>query len=81
VHGRVQGVFFRDSCRQEAEAAGVRGWVRNEPDGSVSAQFEGAPGAVDRLVEWCHSGPPSARVRRIDVNDVGISGVATFEVR
>ena len=60
VHGRVQGVFFRDSCRQLAQAAGVAGSVRNEPDGTVAAVFEGDPDAVRRMVDWCRTGPPSA---------------------
>lgn len=80
VHGRVQGVFFRDSCRHEAEAAGVHGWVRNEPDGSVAAHFEGRLDRVEELVEWCRTGPSRARVRRIEVNDVVPSGTTTFQV-
>lgn len=69
MSGRVQGVFFRDDCRREAVAAGVDGWVRNRPDGRVEAVFEGEPDAVDRLVSWCRTGPPSARVTGIEVVD------------
>jgi acylphosphatase len=69
VHGLVQGVFFRDSCRREAERLGVAGWVRNEPDGTVAGHFEGPRDAVDALVRWCHDGPPRARVERVDVQD------------
>lgn len=67
VHGAVQGVFFRDSCRREAERLGVAGWIRNEPDGTVAGHFEGSADAVDELVRWCHDGPPRARVQRVDV--------------
>ena len=67
VSGRVQGVFFRDDCRQEAIAAGVTGWVSNRIDGRVEAVFEGEPDAVDRLVAWCRTGPPSARVSGVEV--------------
>jgi len=80
VHGRVQGVFFRDTCRQEAERSRVAGWVRNEPDGTVGALFEGAPDAVDRLVEWCRQGPPRAQVRRVEVTAAAPGGRARFDV-
>jgi len=79
VHGRVQGVFYRDSCCHEADRLGVTGWVRNEPDGSVAGQFEGD--RVDDLVAWCRTGPPGARVERVDVTEVEPSGATGFEVR
>lgn len=79
VHGRVQGVMFRDSCRREADRLGVSGWVRNEPDGSVVGVFEGD--AVDDLVAWCRTGPRAARVERVDVTEVEASGSRGFEVR
>lgn len=69
VHGEVQGVFFRDSCRREAERLGVAGWVRNEPDGTVAGHFEGPAEAVEEMVRWCHDGPPRARVDHVDVVD------------
>ena len=56
VHGEVQGVFFRDECRQKAQAAGVADWVRNDSTGTVEAVFEGHTDAVDRMVQWCKSG-------------------------
>jgi acylphosphatase len=80
VHGRVQGVFFRDSCRREARSAGVRGWVRNEPDGSVAAHFEGPPDAVARLVRWCHAGPPAAAVARVEETAATPAGARDFDV-
>ncbi|HEU4514861.1 MAG TPA: acylphosphatase [Nocardioidaceae bacterium] len=80
VRGRVQGVFFRDSCSREARRAGVSGWVRNEPDGSVAALFEGPPPAVDQMVRWCHAGPPHARVEKVDVSEASPSGATAFDV-
>lgn len=81
VHGLVQGVFFRDSCRREAQRLGVVGWIRNEPDGTVAGHFEGPRDAVDELVRWCHVGPPHARVQRVDVQEDeprGAEGFAAF---
>lgn len=69
VHGHVQGVFFRDGCREQAEAADVAGWVRNTSTGTVEALFEGEPESVERLVEWCRHGSPRARVEGVDVDD------------
>jgi acylphosphatase len=81
VHGRVQGVFFRDSARREAERRGVAGWVTNRDDGTVEALFEGASGDVDALVAWCRSGPSQAHVERVDSDDTEPSGLGGFEVR
>ncbi|MEI8406323.1 MULTISPECIES: acylphosphatase [unclassified Kribbella] len=80
VHGRVQGVFFRDSCRREARRAGVRGWVRNAPDGTVEALFEGAEEDVERMVEWVRHGPTYARVERVDVVEERPSGHTGFVI-
>ena len=60
AHGRVQGVFFRDSCRRQASVHGVSGWVTNREDGAVEAVFEGDPAAVQALVEWTRRGPSRA---------------------
>jgi acylphosphatase len=81
VAGRVQGVWFRESCRQEAEAIGASGWVRNRSDGTVEAVFEGSPGVVERLVRWCRDGPPRARVDRVDVTVEEPAGEQGFAVR
>lgn len=69
IHGRVQGVWYRESMRQEAERLGVAGWVRNTPDGSVEAVIQGPAEAVDALIAWARSGPPQARVDRIELNE------------
>jgi acylphosphatase len=81
VSGRVQGVFFRDSCRTMAVALGVTGWVRNLPDGSVQVVAEGDRAAVDRLVEWCREGPPRANVTGVVVVDEAPAGEREFRVR
>jgi acylphosphatase len=81
VHGHVQGVFFRDSCRREAEHYGVTGWVRNAPDGTLVALLEGAADAVEELVKWMHDGPTKAIVERVDVTDVEAAGSSEFRVR
>jgi acylphosphatase len=67
VEGRVQGVFFRQSTVDEARRLGVRGWVRNAPDGRVEAEAEGERAAVEQLVGWCRRGPPAARVDDVHV--------------
>jgi acylphosphatase len=81
VHGSVQGVFFRDSTRRRAESRGVTGWVRNCPDGTVEALFEGDPDAVDALVAFAREGPRGAQVKRVDVQDAPSEGLGGFEVR
>ena len=78
VTGRVQGVSFRASCRDEARALGVSGWVRNLADGSVEAVFVGGTAEVEALIDWCRSGPRGARVEaigseRIDAADLSTS--------
>lgn len=67
IHGRVQGVFFRDSMRREAERLGVAGWVRNCDDGSVEAEVCGPPGDVDAIVRWAQRGPSRADVTHVQV--------------
>jgi acylphosphatase len=81
VHGRVQGVFFRDSCDRVASSVGVSGWVRNRNDGVVEAVFEGEPEAVDRMVAWCRQGPRRAYVERVEVIDEEPVGESGFRVR
>ena len=80
VHGQVQGVFFRDSCRREARSRQVAGWVRNNDDGTVEAVFEGDPDAVTTLVDWAHDGPAGARVSRVEVAEEEPEGVTGFRV-
>lgn len=80
VSGRVQGVSYRDTCRREALGRQVRGWVRNRPDGSVEAVFEGEPDAVDALIAWARTGPPAASVDRVELFEEAPAGLAGFTV-
>jgi acylphosphatase len=81
AHGRVQGVFFRDSVRRRAESFGVAGWVTNRDDGTVEAVFEGDGQAVESMVEYCRAGPGRAEVTRLDVTDEEPDGLSGFQVR
>ena len=81
VHGNVQGVFFRDSCRSEASSQGGAGLVTNRPDGAVEAVFEGEPGAVSAMVEWCSRGPRGADVESVDESSEEPEGLSGFEIR
>jgi acylphosphatase len=81
AHGMVQGVFFRDSCRRAAKAAGVAGWVRNRHDGTVEAVFEGTEDQVGTMLDWCRSGPPMARVLHLEAHDERAEGLTSFEIR
>jgi len=82
VHGRVQGVFFRDYTRQEARRLGLGGWVRNLIDGTVEVLVEGAPEDVDRLVAWLYTGSPMAEVTAVDVQEQAADNrFADFVVR
>jgi acylphosphatase len=81
VHGHVQGVFFRDSCRREADARGVAGWITNRPDGAVEAVFEGEPDAVASLVDFCRRGPRGADVGSVDETSEEPEGLTGFQVR
>ena len=69
IRGRVQGVFFRNWTADKARSLGVRGWVRNRLDGSVELAAYGEEEAVEALTEACRTGPPAARVERIEVEE------------
>lgn len=82
ISGRVQGVNFRHYTRQQALKTGVRGWIRNLWDGRVEAVFEGDEDKVQRMVDWCHSGPPAAQVDGVEVAWQSPAGnVEGFEIR
>ena len=81
MSGRVQGVWFRDSCRREAQARELAGWVRNRMDGAVEAVFEGPERAVAEVVSWCRMGPPRAEVTGIDVIEEPPEGLVGFQIR
>jgi acylphosphatase len=81
VHGRVQGVFFRDSTRQRARREGVAGWARNRADGTVEVVLEGGSEAVARVAAFCERGPRGARVDRVEVSSERSEGLHGFEIR
>jgi acylphosphatase len=81
VHGRVQGVWFRGSTVERAREVGVNGWVRNRPDGTVEAVFEGSAAQVTEMVEYCREGPRWARVDRVEESEETPEGLRGFGVR
>ena len=80
AHGRVQGVFFRDSTREEAERRGVAGWIRNTNQGTVEAVFEGDSDAVEAMLRFSREGPGSADVSRLEVEEEEPEGLGDFRV-
>jgi acylphosphatase len=80
VHGRVQGVFFRASTKAVADQLGVKGFVKNEKDGSVYIEAEGDEFSLGSFLEWCHEGPEKARVERIDTIEGELKNYRNFEV-
>jgi acylphosphatase len=81
VSGRVQGVFFRDTCRRLADQVGVTGWVRNLPDGRVEAVFEGPDEDVRRMVDWARHGPRHAVVDEVAVRAERPEGLDAFLIK
>jgi acylphosphatase len=79
IYGRVQGVYFRDSMRREAQRLGIAGWVRNRGDGTVEAAVQGEPADVDAIVRWAHRGPEHAHVERVE-SEPYEGSYANFEV-
>jgi acylphosphatase len=80
VRGRVQGVFFRDTCRREARSRGVSGWAANRSDGSVEVVFEGEADAVEQMLAWCGHGPEQASVTSVEVTDEQPQAESGFRV-
>ena len=81
AHGRVQGVFFRDSVRREAARRGVAGWARNCADGTAEAVFEGAAEDVAAMVEYVRRGPGHSSVDRVDESSEPVEDLSGFDVR
>ncbi len=81
VTGKVQGVYFRVSAKQKAMNLGICGYVRNEPDGSVSLTIEGEDEAVNNMVNWCKQGPALARVKEIEVKSKLTQNFNGFEIK
>jgi acylphosphatase len=81
VSGKVQGVFYRASTKDQADALGILGFVRNEPDGSVYIEAEADEAIMARFIDWCQQGPRMARVDRCDVSEKETAGFKNFEIR
>lgn len=81
IEGRVQGVFYRKSTKEKADSLGLSGWVKNEPNGAVTAEAEGDESTLKALVDWCHVGPPAAQVSSVKVTEVELQGDSGFSVR
>ena len=81
VKGRVQGVFFRATTKDVADAMGLKGFVRNERDGSVYIEAEGRSEIIEQFIAWCRQGPPRAVVENVDVNDDTVRGFPNFVVK
>lgn len=81
IHGRVQGVGFRESLGFEADRRGARGWVRNRRDGTVEAVLDGPPDVCAALLAWAHTGPPAALVTQVDVRAASTTEVASIGPR
>ena len=69
ISGKVQGVWFRASTKQQAEQIGITGWVRNTSDGKVEAVFQGTKDQIDEMIRWCHQGPTLSHVEHIEITD------------
>lgn len=80
VRGRVQGVFYRASAKEQADLLGVRGEVQNLKDGSVEIKAEGDEAAITSLIRWCHQGPARAKVEEVIVEDAVFAGYLNFKV-
>ncbi len=80
ISGRVQGVFFRASCADRANALGLSGWVRKAPAGRVEAEFEGEDAGVETMLAWSRKGPPYAEVDHVEVLEEAPTGAEGFRV-
>ena len=78
VHGRVQGVWFRDSTRREARRLAISGHAINLPDGNVEVLAEGPVAALAELEQWLHVGPPMSRVTQVEARAVAVQGLSGF---
>lgn len=82
ISGIVQGVWFRASTKRQADLLGITGWIRNTDDGRVEGIFEGEKESVEKLVEWCHTGPPLSRVKKVVVIPMSTKvGCPTFAIK
>jgi acylphosphatase len=81
VSGRVQGVFFRASTKKKADEVDIKGYVRNEPDGSVYIEAAGEEANLKTFIDWCHQGPPNARVTGCEIKEAAIHNFNNFKIQ
>ncbi len=81
ITGRVQGVFFRAYTKQKADELGIKGFVRNESDGSVYIEAEAPENIMDQFISWCYNGPERAAVTKVEVNEAPLKNFTTFEIK
>lgn len=82
ISGRVQGVWFRATTKKKADQLGLTGWVRNTSDGRVEAVFEGKESLIEQMLDWCHEGPPLAKVKTVDLSkEPATHEFNTFSIR
>lgn len=81
VHGKVQGVYFRDSTKMVADQLGVKGWIRNESDGSIYIEAEGDDWILDNFLDWCEEGPERAEVQLVEKAESEIQNFQNFIIK
>ena len=81
IRGKVQGVYFRQSCKQMAGLLSVKGFVQNEPNGDVYAEAEGEEDLLIKFIQWCHHGPENAEVKHVSVSEGELKNFQLFELR
>lgn len=80
IYGRVQGIFYRATAKEEADKLNIKGFVQNMPDGSVYIEAEGEKDQLDKFIKWCNSGPSMAKVEKIEVSEGQLKNFTGFEV-
>ncbi len=80
ITGKVQGVFYRAFTREKAQQLGIKGWEKNEPDGTVSAMGQGSEASLQQWIDWCREGPSEARVESVEVTGQPIANFQQFEI-
>lgn len=81
IHGKVQGVYYRQSAKQKARDLGLTGFVMNQPDRTVLLTATGRRAQLEELIRWCHTGPPAARVEQVLVNETDLQLYPDFSIR
>ena len=80
VHGRVQGVSFRNGAKEKADQLGLLGWVKNRSEGTVEIHTEGEKLKLDKFIEWCRIGTPAADVTSLDIDEIMVQEYKSFDI-